>query len=208
MAFQRMLGLVCSKYHPAWLHGREGSTVCVASHSAFQSAVARAVWSKKLPMTNAPALLNFFIIRSRFRRMRPYFLKTLSRRLVAQEETKKPSQASTKANSVFPSTSPPVKKGETTPSSRGRLSFKTWCTPSFRPSGLHTKQRGTQTNRRCGQQARRGKPLRSALFQVGNTQLLWTSASVMASVGILVSTCLGLINFLSLLTSRKETKCC
>ena len=30
----------------------------------------------------------------------------------------------------------------------GQHSFKRWCTPSFRPSELFTKQRGTQTKRR------------------------------------------------------------
>ena len=58
MGFQRMLGLVCSRYLSAGLHGCEGSAVSVASLGAFQSAVARAVWSKELPMTNTPALLN------------------------------------------------------------------------------------------------------------------------------------------------------
>ena len=80
MVFQRMLGLVCSKYLPAGQHGREGSTVSVASLSAFGSAVARTVWSKKLPMTNTLVLLNlldgrwgsdpaFFIIWSQTRKV-------------------------------------------------------------------------------------------------------------------------------------------
>ena len=84
------------------------------------------------------------------------YLGALSRRLVAQEETNNRhhcksgylTKASTKTNSVLPSTSSPLKKGETTPYSRGRLSFERWCAPSFRPSEKYTKQRGTQTNRR------------------------------------------------------------
>ena len=44
MGFQRMLGMVCSKYWPAWLHGCEGAAVSVSALSAFRSAVARAVW--------------------------------------------------------------------------------------------------------------------------------------------------------------------
>ena len=78
MGFQRMLGRVCSKYLPGGLHGCEGAAISVSELSVFRAAVARAVWSKKLPMTNTPALLSlldgpwgsdpaFFIIWSRFR---------------------------------------------------------------------------------------------------------------------------------------------
>ena len=81
MGFQRMLGMVCSKYLPGGLHGCEGAAISVNALGAFRAAVARAVWSKKLPMTNPPALLRllvgpcgsdtaFFIIWSRFRHLR------------------------------------------------------------------------------------------------------------------------------------------
>ena len=49
--FQRMLGMV--------LHGCEGSALSVNALGAFRSAVARAVWSKKLPITNTPAFSQF-----------------------------------------------------------------------------------------------------------------------------------------------------
>ena len=76
-----MLGLVRSKYLPGGLHGCEGAAISVTALSSFRSAIARAVWSKKLPMTNTPALLSlldgpwgsdpaFFIIWSRFRQLR------------------------------------------------------------------------------------------------------------------------------------------
>ena len=58
MGFQRMLGMVCSKYLPGGLHCCEGAAISVSALSSFRSAVARAVWSKKLPMTNTPALLS------------------------------------------------------------------------------------------------------------------------------------------------------
>ena len=62
-------------------HGCEGAAVCVTALSSFRSAIARAVWSKKLPMTNTtalPGLLDgpwgsdpaFFIIWSGFRQLR------------------------------------------------------------------------------------------------------------------------------------------
>ena len=58
VGFQRMLGMVRSKYLPGGLHGCEGAAVSVTALSSFRAAIARAVWSKKLPMTNTPALLN------------------------------------------------------------------------------------------------------------------------------------------------------
>ena len=81
LGFQRMLGMVRSKYLPGGLHGCEGAAVSVTALGSFRSAIARAVWSKKLPMTNTPALLSlldgpwgsdpaFFIICSRFRQLR------------------------------------------------------------------------------------------------------------------------------------------
>ena len=74
-----MLGMVRSKYLPGGLHGCEGSAVSVTALGSFRSAIARAVWSKKLPMTNSPALLSlldgpwssdpaFFITWNRFLR--------------------------------------------------------------------------------------------------------------------------------------------
>ena len=65
------------------MHGCEGAAVSVTALSSFRSAIARAVWSKKLPMTNTPALLSLldgpwgsdpavFIIWNRFRQLRRY----------------------------------------------------------------------------------------------------------------------------------------
>ena len=81
LGFQRMLGMVRSKYLPGGLHGCEGAAISVSALGSFRSAVARAVWSQKLPMTNTPALLSlldgpwgsdpaFFIIWTRFRQLR------------------------------------------------------------------------------------------------------------------------------------------
>ena len=81
LGFQRMLGMVRSRYLPGGLHGCEGAAVTALS--SFRSAIARAVWSKKLPMTDTPALLSlldgpwgsdpaFFIIWNRFRQLRRY----------------------------------------------------------------------------------------------------------------------------------------
>ena len=83
LGFQRMLGMVRSKYLPGGVHGCEGVAVSVTALHSFRSAVARAVWSEKLPMTNTHALLSlldgpwgsdpaFFIIWSRFRQLRRY----------------------------------------------------------------------------------------------------------------------------------------
>ena len=83
LGFQRMFGMVRSKYLSGGLHGCEGAVVSVTALSSFRSAIARAVWSEKLPMTSAPALLSlldgpwgsdpaFFIIWSRFRQLRRY----------------------------------------------------------------------------------------------------------------------------------------
>ena len=58
MVFQRTLGMVCFKYLPGGLHGCEGAAISVNALGAFRAAVARAVWSKKIPMTNTPALLS------------------------------------------------------------------------------------------------------------------------------------------------------
>ena len=78
-----MLGMVRLKYLPGGLHGCEGAAVSVAALSSFRSAIAQTVWSKRLPMTNTPALLSlsdgpwrsdlaFFVIWSRFRQLRRY----------------------------------------------------------------------------------------------------------------------------------------
>ena len=83
LGFQRMLGMVRSKYLPGGLHVCEGAAVSVTALSSFRCAIARAVWSKKLPMTNTLALLSlldgpwgsdpaFFIIWNRFRQLRRY----------------------------------------------------------------------------------------------------------------------------------------
>ena len=78
VGFRRMLGIVCSKYLLAGLHGCKGSAISVNAFGAFRPAVARSVWSDQLPMTNTPALLSlldgpcgsgpaFHVIWSRFR---------------------------------------------------------------------------------------------------------------------------------------------
>ena len=61
----------------------EGAAVSVTALASFRAAVSRAVWSRKLPMTNTPALLSlldapwgsdpaFIIIWNRFRQLRRY----------------------------------------------------------------------------------------------------------------------------------------
>ena len=50
LGFQRMLGMVRSKYLPGGLHGCEGAAISVSALGSFHSAVARAVWSKKMPL--------------------------------------------------------------------------------------------------------------------------------------------------------------
>ena len=83
LGFQRMLGMVRSTYLLGGLHGCEGAAVSVTALSSFRTAISRAVWSLKLPMTNTPALLNlldgpwgsdpaFFIIWNRFRQLRRF----------------------------------------------------------------------------------------------------------------------------------------
>ena len=52
-------------------------------------------------------------------------------------------KANAKTNSVLPSINSPLKKGETTPSSRGQLSFERW-EPSFQPSKLFTHNKVAQ----------------------------------------------------------------
>ena len=49
-----------------------------------------------------------------------------------------------------------AEKGETTPSSRGQLSFERWCTPSSQPSKQCTQQGGTKL--RKGHPRSRGTP--------------------------------------------------
>ena len=44
--------MVCSKYLLAGLHGCEGAAISVSALGSFRSAVARAVSSQKLPVTN------------------------------------------------------------------------------------------------------------------------------------------------------------
>ena len=83
LGFQVKLGLVRGKYLPAGLHAAEASYFSSSSISAFGAAVVRAVWSSKMPLASAPALLNlldgpvgvdpaFHIIWSRFRMMRSF----------------------------------------------------------------------------------------------------------------------------------------
>ena len=83
LGFQVKLGLVRGKYLPAGLHAAEASYVSSSSTSAFRAAIVRAVWSSKMPLANAPAILNlldgpvdvdpaFYVVWSRFRMMRRY----------------------------------------------------------------------------------------------------------------------------------------
>ena len=83
LRFQVKLGLVRGKYLPAGLHAAEASYVSSSSISAFRAAIVRAVWSSKMPLANAPAILNlldgpvdvdpaFYVVWSRFRMMRRY----------------------------------------------------------------------------------------------------------------------------------------
>ena len=83
MSFQVKLGLVHGKYLPAGLHAAEASYVSSSSISAFRAAIVRADWSSKMPLANAPAILNlldgpvrvdpaFHVVRSRFRMMWRY----------------------------------------------------------------------------------------------------------------------------------------
>ena len=83
LGFQVKLGLVRGKYLPAGLHAAEASYVSSSSISAFRAAIVRAVWSSKMHLANAPAILNlldgpvgvdpaFHIVWSRFRMVRGY----------------------------------------------------------------------------------------------------------------------------------------
>ena len=58
LGFQVKLGLVRGKYLPAGLHAAEASYVSSSSISAFRAAIVRVVWSSKMPLGNAPAILN------------------------------------------------------------------------------------------------------------------------------------------------------
>ena len=83
LGFQVKLGLVRGKHLPAGLHAAEASYVSSSSIGAFRAAIVRAVWSSKIPLANAPAVLNlldgpvgvdpaFLVVWSRFRMMRRY----------------------------------------------------------------------------------------------------------------------------------------
>ena len=56
--FHVKLGLVRGKYLPAGLHAAEASCISSSAMSAFRAAIVRAVWSSKMPLANAPAILN------------------------------------------------------------------------------------------------------------------------------------------------------
>ena len=58
LGFQVKLGLVRGKYLPAGLHAAEASYVSSSSIRAFWAAIVRSVWSSKMPLANAPAILN------------------------------------------------------------------------------------------------------------------------------------------------------
>ena len=83
LGFRVKLGLVRGKYLPAGLHAAEASYVSSSSISALRAAIVRSVWSSKMPLANAPAILNlqdgpvdvdpaFYVIWSRFRMMRRF----------------------------------------------------------------------------------------------------------------------------------------
>ena len=82
LGFQVKLGLVRGKYLPAGLHAAEASYTSSSVISAFRAAIVRAVWSSKMPLASAPAILNLlggpvgvdhaFHIVSRFRMLRRY----------------------------------------------------------------------------------------------------------------------------------------
>ena len=58
LGFQVKLRLVRGKYLPAGLHAAEASYVSSSSTSAFRAAIVPALWSSKMPLAVAPALLN------------------------------------------------------------------------------------------------------------------------------------------------------
>ena len=77
------MGLFGGKYLSAGLLAAEASYVSSSSISAFRAAMVRAVWSSKMPLANAPAILDlldgpvgvdpvFHVFWSRFRMMRRY----------------------------------------------------------------------------------------------------------------------------------------
>ncbi len=83
LGFQAKLGLVRGKFISAGLHAAEASYVSSSSLSSFRAAIVRAVWSSKMPLANAPAVLNlldgpvgvdpaYHVVWSRFRMMRRY----------------------------------------------------------------------------------------------------------------------------------------
>ena len=83
LGFRVKLGLVRGKYLPAGSHAAEASYVTSSSISAFRAAIVRSFWSSKMPMADAPAILNrldgpvavdptFYVVWSRFRMMRRY----------------------------------------------------------------------------------------------------------------------------------------
>ena len=83
LGFLTKLDLVRGKFIPAGLHAAEASYVSSSSISAFRAAIVRSVWSSKMPLANAPAILNlldgpvgvdpaYHVVWSRFRMMRRY----------------------------------------------------------------------------------------------------------------------------------------
>ena len=58
LGVQVKLGLVRGKYLLAGLHAAEASYVSSSSISAFRAAIVRALWSSKMPLIDAPAVLN------------------------------------------------------------------------------------------------------------------------------------------------------
>ena len=83
LGFKVRLGLARGKYLPAGLHAAEASYVSASSWSAFRAAIVRSVWSCKMPLANAPAVLKlldgpvgvepaYHIVWARFRKMRRY----------------------------------------------------------------------------------------------------------------------------------------
>ena len=58
LGFQVKLGLVRGTYLLAGLHAVEASYVSTFSISALRTAIARSVWSSKMPLPNTPVVLN------------------------------------------------------------------------------------------------------------------------------------------------------
>ena len=84
LGFQVELSLFRGKHLPFGLNAAEAFHVSSSSINAYRAVVVRAVWSSKMPLANAPAILNllngpvdinpaFYVVWCLFRMMRGYF---------------------------------------------------------------------------------------------------------------------------------------